>query len=203
MGQLPSERAMSFIRPFTYTGLDYAGSFSVSIGRRNEKRWIALFTCLTTRVHLETAKDLSTEPTLMCLANFTNRRGLPIRIRSDHGTNFVSAAALIEKYCADNKIEWLKNTPKDAGAGGCWERLIQIVKKILTVVLCERAPQLETFQAALIDAENIVNSRPLTDVPVSAEDDDPSLRTISYWALLRGHKRPRISMLFVSEANGT
>lgn len=89
-GQLPEDRVTPYVYAFTYTGLDYFGPVSVTVGRRNEKRWIALFTCLTTRaVHMEVAEDLSTDACLVCLRNFINLRGVPKRIRSDCGTNFV------------------------------------------------------------------------------------------------------------------
>ncbi|XP_036340886.1 uncharacterized protein LOC118750268 [Rhagoletis pomonella] len=92
MGQLPRDRLTPYVRPFSYTGIDYCGPFFVSIGRRREKRWIAVFTCLTTRaIHLEVSVDLSTDAFLLCLRNFVNRRGVPVRIRSDNGTNFVGA----------------------------------------------------------------------------------------------------------------
>ena len=54
MGPLPDARVAYRMSPFSYCGLDYFGPMSVKIGRRREKRWGALFTCLTTRaVHLE------------------------------------------------------------------------------------------------------------------------------------------------------
>lgn len=56
MSELPFDRVTAYIRPFTYCGVDYFGPYDVSIGRRREKRWVALFTCLTVRaVHLELA----------------------------------------------------------------------------------------------------------------------------------------------------
>ena len=50
MGPLLSDRLEP---PFKHTGLDYLGPINISNGRRTEKRWIALFTCLTIRaIHL-------------------------------------------------------------------------------------------------------------------------------------------------------
>ncbi|XP_052752614.1 uncharacterized protein LOC128201063 [Galleria mellonella] len=53
-GNLPPHRLAHHRRPFTFTGLDYFGPINVTIGRRHDKRYVALFTCLTSRaVHLE------------------------------------------------------------------------------------------------------------------------------------------------------
>lgn len=49
MGYLPRERLGYRLRPFTHCGIDYFGPIAVKVGRRREKRWGALFTCLTTR----------------------------------------------------------------------------------------------------------------------------------------------------------
>ncbi|XP_060808788.1 uncharacterized protein LOC106133502 isoform X2 [Amyelois transitella] len=54
MGDLPPQRLAHHQRPFTYTGIDYFGPITVTIGRRHEKRYVALLTCLTCRaLHLE------------------------------------------------------------------------------------------------------------------------------------------------------
>lgn len=172
MGLLPVERLRPYVRPFTYTGVDYAGPVDVAIGRRREKRWICLFTCLTIRaIHIELATDLSTTAALMCIKNFANRRGTPYRIRSDQGTNFVGAAKVLAN--AEVPIEWMFNTPKNPEAGGCWERMIGLVKKILYTALEEQAPRIDTLNAILLDAEFLINSRPLTEVSVQFPDDEP------------------------------
>ncbi|XP_017481456.1 PREDICTED: uncharacterized protein LOC108370607 [Rhagoletis zephyria] len=186
MGQLPPDRLTPYVRPFSYTGIDYCGPFFVSIGRRREKRWIAVFTCLTTRaIHLEVSVDLSTDAFLLCLRNFVNRRGVPVRIRSDNGTHFVGAQhdlakderifdfEAIQRETSRDRIEWKFSCPANPAEGGCWERLIQCVKRILHRVLKEEAPRLETFCSVIIEAENIVNSRPLTDIPLSAQSPEP------------------------------
>ncbi|XP_070073092.1 uncharacterized protein [Drosophila takahashii] len=155
LGQLPMDRVAAFVRPFTYTGLDYLGPLLVAIGRRREKRWVALFTCMTTRaIHLELSKDLSSDVAIMCLKNFCCRRGVPKRIRSDQGTNFVGvgkeqwievvdAVAMESGRCG---IEWVFNTPGNPAAGGAWERLVRSVKRILALTLKEKVPQVETLQ---------------------------------------------------------
>ncbi|XP_043947392.1 uncharacterized protein LOC122818011 [Drosophila biarmipes] len=60
MGPLPEDRLEAGGWPFKYTGLDYFGPLLVTVFRHREKRWVALFTCLTTRaIHLELAHILS------------------------------------------------------------------------------------------------------------------------------------------------
>lgn len=186
MGQLPLDRLTPYVRPFSYTGLDYFGPILVTIGRRKEKRWVALFTCLTIRaVHLEIAENLSSDACLVSLQNFCNLRGFPIRIRSDNGTNFIGASKIIRDATADldpnqmrsalagRGIEWVFNSPGHPEAGGCWERLVQSVKRVLASMLHETAPRVETLRCFLLEAANIVNSRPLTHVPVSPDDEEP------------------------------
>ena len=48
MAALPEGRLAYRQRPFSHCGFDYFGPISVKIGRRREKRWGALYTCLTT-----------------------------------------------------------------------------------------------------------------------------------------------------------
>lgn len=63
MAPLPEERLTPFIRPFSYVGVDYLGPLETFVGRRREKRYVAVFTCLVTRaIHLEVAHNLSTDP---------------------------------------------------------------------------------------------------------------------------------------------
>lgn len=186
MGQLPIDRMTPYCRPFTYTGLDLFGPINVTIGRRHEKRWVALFTCLTIRaVHLEIVENLSTDACLVSIKNFINIRGIPLRIRSDNGTNFVGASKTIKNtntYLDQNQmrrdlaiigIEWIFNSPGHPEAGGCWERMVQSIKRVLSSTLNESAPRVETLRCLLLEAANIVNSRPLTNVPVSPDDEEP------------------------------
>lgn len=92
MGDLPIERLSSFTRPFYFTGVDYFGPLDVVIGRRKEKRWGVLFTCMTVRaVHIEIAPSLSTDSFLMVFKQFTSR------ILSDNATNFRGACRVLKE----------------------------------------------------------------------------------------------------------
>lgn len=64
------------------------------------------------------------------------------------------------------RTSWRFNPPASPHMGGCCERLIQTVKKISIKVKPQRGPTEEVFRSYLIEVENIVNSRPLTYVPV-------------------------------------
>jgi len=46
-GQLPPDRLTPYVRPFTHTGVDLFGPLTVSVGRRLEKCWAVIFTCMT------------------------------------------------------------------------------------------------------------------------------------------------------------
>ena len=64
MAELPTER-LDASTAFANVGIDYFGPFTVKIGRRNEKRWCCLFTCLTVRaVHIEIVPKLDTDSCL-------------------------------------------------------------------------------------------------------------------------------------------
>ncbi|KAK3752530.1 hypothetical protein QZH41_005142 [Actinostola sp. cb2023] len=93
MADLPKERVTP-APPFTFTGVDYFGPYIIKTGRKEVKRYGALFTCLASRaVHIEIANSLETDSFIQALRRFIARRG-PVRtIRSDNGTNFVGAQA--------------------------------------------------------------------------------------------------------------
>jgi hypothetical protein len=51
--------------------------------------------------------------------------------------------------------------------GGAWERLVCSIKTALYATLKERTPKDKVLRNLLVEAENIVNSRPLTYKPRS------------------------------------
>ena len=95
LGQLPLERVTP-ASVFERVGLDYAGPFQIKYGCVRKptvvKAYICLFVCLTVKaVHLELVSDLTIEAFIAALRRFLARRGYPLLLWSDHGTNFVCA----------------------------------------------------------------------------------------------------------------
>ena len=90
MADLPHSKLGYQQLPFSNTGVDYLGPMLVCHGRKTEKCYRVLFTCLTTRaVHLEIAHSLDTNSCLTAIRRMITRRGQPANIWSDNGTNFI------------------------------------------------------------------------------------------------------------------
>lgn len=186
MGQLPDVRMTGGGRPFRFTGLDYFGPLTVKVGRHREKRYGALFTCLTVRaIHVEVTHDLTTSSAIMAVRRFIARRGCPEQIWSDNATTFRGAdrelkqsVATLDKdecmrFASVRGIDWHFIPPNAPHMGGCWERLVRSVKTALRVTLKERAPSDQVLSTLLAETEVFVNSRPLTYVPLDSADDLP------------------------------
>lgn len=185
MGLLRRARLVPFIRAFTYVGVDYFGPIQVQVGRRLEKRWVCLFTCLTVRaVHMEIVHSLSTSSCVMAFSRFVERRGAPLEIYSDNGTNFIGANRQLEEEikhinvdCAatftNSRTKWIFNPPSAPHMGGLWERMVRSVKTAMRAIeTSKRNPNDETLATVVIKAEGIVNSRPLTYVPLESADQE-------------------------------
>ncbi|XP_070137778.1 uncharacterized protein [Drosophila bipectinata] len=106
-------------------------------------------------------------------------------LRSDNGKNFVGVdretkrfseifePERIQSELSSKGIEWIFNCPANPSEGGVWERMVQCVKRVLRQTVKEVAPKEHVMESFLIEAENIVNSRPLTHLPVSADQEAP------------------------------
>ena len=179
MADLPNDR-LEPAPPFTYSAVDYFGPWYVKEGRRELKRYGVLFTCMSSRaIHLEVAHTLNTDSFINAYRRFVGRRG-PIRqLRSDQGTNFIGARN--ELKCALHELNYdnirndltkdncdfvnfKMNVPDATHMGGIWERQIHTVRSIMNTLLDHHRTQLddESLQTFIVEAEAIVNSRPLT-----------------------------------------
>ncbi|XP_055633089.1 uncharacterized protein LOC129773502 [Toxorhynchites rutilus septentrionalis] len=136
MAPLPPERTTSYIRPFSFVGVDYFGPMLIRQGRSDVKRWVAIFTCLTIRaVHLEVSHSLSTESFKLAIRRLIDRRGAPTEIFSDQGTNFVGANNELKKELqqmytslastfTNTATQWRFNPPLSPHMGGGGGRLL-------------------------------------------------------------------------------
>ena len=179
MANLPEDR-LEPAPPFTFCAVDYFGPWYIKEGRREVKRYSVLFTCLASRaVHVEVASSLSTDSFLNAYRRFVGRRGPVRQLRSDLGTNFVGAKnelqqALstlhhekIQQELAKRNCDWIDfkmNVPEASHMGGAWECQIRTVRNVLSTLLTQHAAQLddETLKTFMVEAEAIVNCRPLT-----------------------------------------
>ena len=184
MSPLPHFRTDVGTYAFQHSGVDYFGPFYVKIGRSNFKRFGCLFTCMQVRaIHIEVCHDMSTDSFLMALSRFISRRGAPVALYSDNGSNFIGAEVELRKLIRTldqgrivdglsiQKIEWNFGPPYASHRGGVWERMIKSVRKILNSIMLEQTMTEEVLLTSLAEAERVVNDRPL--VPVYDDPEQP------------------------------
>ncbi|XP_046811888.1 uncharacterized protein LOC111690105 [Lucilia cuprina] len=201
MAALPPERC-SFSLPFTYAGVDFAGPFQIKSGNlRNSpymKGYACIFVCFSTKaIHLEACSSLSSDAFLAAFARFTGRRGLPKRLMSDNGTNFLGAsrslrkesllflrksAEDISKKYAVHGFEWKFIPPSAPHMGGLWEAGVKSFKIHFQKIAGNQKFNFEEFSTLLTRIESVLNSRPLS--PMSEDPED--LQALTPGHFLRG-----------------
>lgn len=197
MAPLPADRC-NFSLPFQITGVDFAGPFDLkSSSLRNApylKGYVSIFVCFSTKaVHLEPCSDLSTAAFSAAFARFVGRRGLPRKVVSDNGRNFLGASRRLlaefsnfvrsaslevaQKYSVHG-LEWSFIPPHAPHMGGLWEAAVKSFKFHFKRLAGSQKFNFEEFSTVLARIEGVLNSRPLTAV-----SEDPSDLT----ALTPGH----------------
>jgi len=187
MADLPEDQVTPAL-PFTYVGVDYFGPYITKEGRKESKRYGALFTCLISRAgHIEVAHSLEIDCFLNVLRRFIARHGPVHEIRSDNGTNFVGAKRElsqavnkmdheeITEKLRQQQIDWKFNPPAVSHMGGVWERQIRTARRILDTLLHEHGSRLDddSLQTLMCEVEAMINSRPLTAISSDAKDPVP------------------------------
>ena len=135
---------MQDIRPFTVTGVDFTGALYVYHRGEENKVYICLFTCATSRaIHLEVVTNLSTEAFLLAFRRFARRRSTPQLMISDNATTFQSAAEELKTQSSSEKVRTVLNCegvtwkfiPRKAPwFGGFWERLVGLTKAAIVIL---------------------------------------------------------------------
>ncbi|XP_059224869.1 uncharacterized protein LOC131997670 [Stomoxys calcitrans] len=188
MAALPPERTF-LSRPFTNTGVDFAGPFNIKSysGRACviTKGYICIFVCFATKaVHLEATTDLSSQSFLAAFSRFIGRRGCPACLYSDNGKNFVGASEILRKdrlelfkslrnqvsqQNAYQNFVWKFIPPGAPHMGGLWEAGVKSLKTHLRKFIPKMNFTFEELCTILARIESCLNSRPL-----SVASDDPN-----------------------------
>lgn len=190
MGNLPATR-IEPSRPFTNTGLDYAGPFQLRTtkgrGHRAYKGYLVVFVCFATKaIHLEAVSDLTTDAFLNAFRRFVSRRGLCRRLYSDNGTTFRGADrelrsmfktasrfySEIATTLANDGVDWHFIPPHSPHFGGLWEAGVKSAKHHLVRLLNNHTLTFEEFSTILAQIEACLNSRPLCAMSADAEELD-------------------------------
>ncbi|XP_045032624.1 uncharacterized protein LOC116926858 [Daphnia magna] len=215
MASLPVHRLTPYRPAFAFTGIDYFGPLTVRVGGRgvrHKKRWISLFTCLTTRaVHLETSDGLSLEEFLLCFTRFVSVREKPEVIYSDNGTNLVAAEQelrqaldeLVERrnelraIMSCQQIKWHCSPSDGPHFGGVWERLVQSCKHAIKISIGTRLVTDRVLRTVVTEVAALLNSRPLTHLSMDPDDPDP----LTPNNFLHGGARPYTPLKLSDEEN--
>lgn len=201
MGNIPASR-FSTNFPFETTGVDYGGPFEIKASNlRNAKIvkcYLCLFVCFSTKaVHLEIVSSLSSDSFILTLRRFIARRGIPRKLYSDNGRNFLGAKSelnelghfltsheseLNEKFCREN-VSWSFIPAYSPHFGGLWEAGIKSVKYHLKRTLGKAHLNFEQFYTLTTQIEAVLNSRPLC--PISSDPNDYSVLTPAHFLVGR------------------
>uniref|UniRef100_A0A1I7VIX3 Integrase catalytic domain-containing protein n=1 Tax=Loa loa TaxID=7209 RepID=A0A1I7VIX3_LOALO len=182
MPNLPESRVRRS-RAFENVGLDYLEPITLKAPYGMiYKRWIALFTCFTTRaVHLELAEDLSGENFSHVLRRFTAFRGFPKLVLSDNASQFQLVVKVIAEqnsnFLADKGMIWRNIIPKAPWGGGVYERIIGLTKQALKRAVGRKLLKEGEFITLIVEIEALLNTRPLTYVGF---DDYRIIRPIDF-----------------------
>ena len=141
----------------------------------------------TKAVHMELVSSLSKDDCIMALNRFIARRGMPAKILSDNGTNFLGARndliklnVLLDKTDRDNSLitfvnqrncEWITIPPRAPHFGGIWEAAVKSMKRHLRRVVGKQIFSYEEFLTIINQVEAALNSRPIS--PLSNDPNDP------------------------------
>ena len=179
---LPESRTRD-VTPFTITGVDFTGALYVRHNSGEDKVYICLFTCATTRaVHLEIVTDLSTDTFLLAFRRFVSRKSLPQIVISDNASTYLSAAEELKTLFESKDLKeslgrrgvtWRFIPKRAPWYGGFWERLIGLTKMCLKKVLGRAHITSLMLETLVVEIEALMNDRPLTYVSSDIQDAGP------------------------------
>ena len=144
MADLPEARVTS-ARSFSSVGVDYTGPFLYKEGNSRKpticKGYVAVYVC--TAVFLDLVCDFTTDAFLASLRRFSSIYGVPARIFSDNGSNFIGAYSYLvqlknllqlSNHHFSKDCQWSR-VPH---FGGLWEAAVKRLcfSRLLEIKLC-------------------------------------------------------------------
>ena len=173
MPPLPKER-LAAEKPFAICGVDFSGPHFVKEGRRRQKVWIALFTCMVSRaVSLEAVPSLSADSFLQALQALAWKKGTPRILMSDNATNFCKTSKIlfdiqntkyVKETLAIKGVTWNFTPTRAPWFGAVYERLIGVMKREMVKLIGQSSVTYYELTCQLAEIEFVINSRPLIKV---------------------------------------
>ena len=130
------------------------------------------------------AYKIDTNSFTNALWRMSARRGLPKLVVSDNGKNFVGAdselktllsmidTSKVQEESSSKGITWHFNSPYSPHTGGVFEIMIKAAKRAMKIFADADLTD-EELQTAIVNAEGLINSRPLTYHTANVNDIVP------------------------------
>ena len=176
MAQLPMDRLKPAPAWYSVT-VDFFGPLETKgeVNKRSRgKSFGVIFTCnLVRAVHIDLSSDYSTDSFLSTLRRFMSFRGTPSIIRSDRGSQLISAdkelkqmiqgldRKQLKRYGAEKEIEWDFSPAEAPWYNGCAESMVRAAKKAMKATLKGQVLTHSELLTVLYEIANLLNERPI------------------------------------------
>lgn len=168
ISDLPAFRLQANEPPFSAIGLDTCGPFKIL----DQNKYVLLVTCLVIRgVALEVLDSLETNHVHAALKRIEARRSPAKFYLSDNAPQYLLLKQHIEKNNVE-EITWKFIPEYTPWTGGVYERLNRMLKT--SFYRCFRESPFcgpVQFRTMIAEIEAAINSRPLTSVPATPNDE--------------------------------
>ncbi|KAI8120436.1 hypothetical protein CVS40_8253 [Lucilia cuprina] len=162
----PTARLSAHVAPFTFTGLDFFGPLRVTVNRHKEKEKVR------SPIHLFNYSSRTYRDSTLF-----NHQLMHLSNTEFYGQAWYSTGACVVgaerelRECINeiNSNEFVRNF---TSATNIWERMVRSIKTVLYKIPTSRSPNDETICSMMAEIENIINSRPLTYVPIDNENQE-------------------------------
>ena len=186
---------------FRHIFLDYFGPYFITLnGSVKQKVWVLAITCNWSRaINLKISLDLTIEAFLKALQLHIHEFGIPERVFSDLGSQFVPSGHIVEDFLKDMETQRFLQTngikgPKfeqfykgNSALGSMVERLIKILKRLIRSTIGKRILDYFEFEFVISQIKSIANRRPVAFQESLRDNDSNDLPcVITPEMLLRG-----------------